>query len=199
MSKKQIRVLFVGNSYTYYNDMPDLFREKAEKLEYDASVASVTKGGYYLKAFADPQDEYGQILRQTVEGQEYDVVVLQDQSCNPIQDREGFLTAIGALKSLLEKQTTHFVLYATWGRKEGCPKLEELELTNETMTQALAEGYQEAADRYGMKIAHVGRAFSAFRKVFPDVDLYNEDLSHPSVEGSNLAAETILKTVIGLI
>ena len=32
MSKKQIRVLFVGNSYTYYNDMPDLFREKAEKL-----------------------------------------------------------------------------------------------------------------------------------------------------------------------
>ena len=199
MSKKQIRVLFVGNSYTYYNDMPDLFREKAEKLEYDATVASVTKGGYYLKAFANPQDEYGQILRQTVEGQEYDVVVLQDQSCNPIQDREGFLTAIGALKSLLEKQTTHFVLYATWGRKEGCPKLEELELTTETMTQALAEAYQEAADRYGMKIAHVGRAFSAFRKVFPDVDLYNEDLSHPSVEGSNLAAETILKTVIGLI
>ena len=79
------------------------------------------------------------------------------------------------------------------------PKLEELGLTNETMTQALAEAYQEAADRYGMKIAHVGRAFSAFRKVFPDVDLYNEDLSHPSVEGSNLAAETILKTVIGLI
>ena len=76
MSKKKIRVLFVGNSYTYYNDMPDLFREKAEKLEYDATVASVTKGGYYLKAFADPQDEYGQILRQTVEGQEYDVVAI---------------------------------------------------------------------------------------------------------------------------
>jgi len=192
--KKQI--LFIGNSYTYFHDMPEvLFAQAAADAGYDWSISSVTEGGWRLSQFADPQDAHGQRLRAAVAGKQFDCVVLQDQSTNAIEHPEDFIGGIAGLQALLQDQTQHFVLYATWGRKPGSPDLERLGLTNAQMTQQLADAYQQAAERFDMGIAHVGRAFATYAAAHPDAELYMEDLTHPSLLGSTIAAQTILAAI----
>lgn len=53
------RVLFIGNSYTYCNDLPELFGRIARAYGYNVEIRSVTKGGHKLEWHADPNDECG--------------------------------------------------------------------------------------------------------------------------------------------
>ena len=192
-----MKILFIGNSYTFYNDMPEaLFTPIAEEAGLQVEVTSVTKGGYYLSQFADPENAEGQRLRETVKGQHYDWIVLQDQSCDPVRDEARFLGGVRDLKALLGEQTDHFVLYATWGRKTGSPQLAELNMTSAQMTDGLSAAYNKAGTLYGMAVAEVGKAFVTYAAAHPDAELYHPDLSHPSALGSAVAAQTILKTIL---
>ena len=191
------KILFVGNSYTYYNDMPStMLVPKAEERGITCQVTAVTRGAWTLEKFADPKDEEGARLRSVIAGEHYDCVILQEQSCRPVEKPEAFFQAVGDLKALLREQTEGFLLYATWGRKAGSEKLTELGLTSEEMTERLAAAYEEAGSRYGMPVAHVGRAFAAYLAEHPDAELYHPDRSHPSLLGSEIAAETILTALM---
>lgn len=191
------RILFVGNSYTYYHDMPErIFAPMAAEAGLDCEVQAVTHGGYWLNWYADPDNEEGKRLRSVVEGRHYDCIILQDHSLSTIQDPGSFFGGIRALKELLLPHTDRFVLYATWGRKPGCVTLEELGMTNGEMTRHVAEAYDEAGQRFGMTVAHVGKAFAAYAAEHPEAELYFEDLHHSSVLGSTVAARTILEAVM---
>jgi hypothetical protein len=190
-------ILFIGNSYTYYNDMPEaIFAPMAEQAGYPANVTSVTRGGYHLFQFADPEDEGGKQLRAAIAGNHYDVVVLQDQSSGPIFERVEFEQAVGDLMKLFGEQADRFVLYATWGRHPGSPDLAEFGFTSEEMTAKLSASYNEVGARYGIDVAEVGKAFAARREANPDADLYDPDCTHPSAAGSTVAAEVILRTIM---
>lgn len=94
------KVLFIGNSYTDYNDMPrQIFAAKAAAAGLAVEVTAVTGGGWTLSEFADPEDEVGCCLRDVVEGQHYDYVVLQEQSCRPVEDPEKFFDGIAGVKT----------------------------------------------------------------------------------------------------
>ena len=189
--KKSFSILFVGNSYTYYNDMPETcFKKAAEAAGYDVSVTAVTKGGAYLYQYADPEHEQGKQLRREISGRHYDVAVIQEQSVNPIKDEKSFLNGVRDIKALIDAE--HFVLYATWGRNVESSTLEELALTREEMTEKLSHAYNKAAELHGMRVAEVGKAFLQYE---PRNDLYNEDHSHPSAIGSAIAARVIFETV----
>lgn len=43
--------LFIGNSYTYYNDMPKLFETLCRENGKDVTAYSVTKGGRELRRY----------------------------------------------------------------------------------------------------------------------------------------------------
>ena len=132
--KKSFDVLFIGNSYTYFNDMPETcFKKAAEEAGYDVTVTAITKGGAYLYQYADSEHEQGKQLRQAISGKKYDVVVIQEQSLNPIKDESSFLNGVRDIRELIDSE--HFVLYATWGRNIGSAKLAELALTRVEMTE----------------------------------------------------------------
>lgn len=190
------KILFIGNSYTYYHDMPEgIFAPMAKERGYDFDVQAVTHGGYKLAWFADPENEEGKRLRQVVEGRHYDWIVLQDHSLGTILDPGEFFGGIRSMKALLEDKTDKFVLYATWARKPGCETLEKIGMTNTEMTRHIAEHYDEAGQRFGMTVAHVGKAFEAYAQAHPDAELYFADLHHSSELGSTIAAETILEAI----
>ena len=192
MTEKKLRVLFVGNSYTYFHHMPQTaFTETAKAAGITVEVTEVTHGGYKLCWFADAENEEGKRLRETVAGQHFDCAVLQEQSCNPIKDEKEFLAGVAGVKALISAD--RFVLYATWGRNDGSKELEELGLTRQEMAEKLSEAYNKAGRLYGMAVAEVGKAFLTC----PDQDaLYDPDKSHPSAQGSALAAKVIFQTVI---
>lgn len=191
------RILFVGNSYTFYHDMPEaIFAPMAAERGLDVEVRSVTCGGYKLEWFADPENAEGKRLREVVAHRKFDWIVLQDHSLSTITDPGAFFGGLRRIKALLEDHTDRFLLYATWARKPGCPTLEEIGMTQAEMTRHIAEHYDEAARRFRMKAAHVGRAFERHAAAHPGEELYFEDLHHSSVLGSTIAARTILDAIM---
>lgn len=190
-----MKILFVGNSYTYYNDMPKLFCALAQENGKDVLVDSVTKGGRKLYENLAPEDEYCQKIASLCRKNTYDVLILQEQSYFPLVDFEGFVKGLDGVMKLVNAPKTLF--YATWGRKTGCPLLDELGMTSEEMTVHLAKAYQKAADILGAEISPVGACFCKLNKCAPEVELYNKDLSHPSLLGSTVAAITHYRCIFG--
>ena len=182
-----MRILFVGNSYTYFNRMPDTLASVARAEGMDWQVESVTKGGWFLSRFADPEDVMHAPLSEKL-AETWDAVLLQEQSCCPAADRPRFLGGVRDVCALMQQKPARLLMYVTWGRADGSPKLEELGLTRLSMTAALHDAYAEAAAECGASLSDVGGAFAYVRENCPEIGLYNDDLSHPSPAGSYLAA-----------
>ena len=85
------------------------------------------------------------------------------------------------------------MLYATPGRKEGHPDLAELGMSSAEMAEKVAAAYDAVGEKFGLPVAQVGRVFLAHS----GEDLYDPDLLHPSLRGSTLAAEEILRVMMG--
>ena len=192
-----MKILFIGNSYTYYNDLPQLFEKLANANGKTVQAYSVTCGGRRLIENSTKQDEYSEKLDALIKEHDFDWVVLQEQSMGSILEYDAFCAGIAGLRDKLQARTKQFLLYATWGRKPGSPDLEKHGLTQESMTQKIAEAYEKAGEAFGMCAAHVGRKFYAVSCTHPEIELYNADRTHPSYAGSCLAAMTLYAAVFG--
>ena len=193
-------ILFVGNSYTYYSDMPEkLFAPMAREAGVDCCVTSVTVGGCTLERFADENDSAGQKLRTAIAGQQYDLVILQEQGTQPVRNPVSFEKSAAALLALFRPQAEKFMFYATCGRKTGHQDLTVLGMTEAELNEALAQAYGAVGAKLGLPVAHVGRAFAAYAAEHPEAELYDPDLLHPSLLGSTVAAETILREVLKIL
>ena len=191
------KILFIGNSYTFFNDMPKLFEALANENEHKCEVISVTKGGRRLIENIEKDDDFAYSVKYCAKNDNYDVLFLQDQSLIAIDDPENFERGIAAHTELFSAKRK--ILYATWGRKEGSDKLAERSLTSYEMTDKLAAAYNALASKLSVEVSNVGLAFKYVTKNYPNINLYNPDLSHPSYEGSCLAALMHYKTVYGEI
>ena len=181
-----MKILFIGNSYTFFNDMPNLLEALAKENGKELFADSVTKGGRHLYSNLEEGDEYGEKIKLLTAQNEYDALFLQEQSFFPIVNADKFLYGVQSLKDLVGAKRT--VLYATWGRKSGSDKLEELKLTSEEMYKKLTEAYIWAAKKSSCEISHVGKTFLKILNSIPSFELYKPDLSHPSYAGSAVAA-----------
>ena len=192
--KKAYHILFIGNSYTYYNEMPTaIFESFAERAGYDLTVDSITNGGHKLSEFANPTDTYGAKVEQALTGsKKYDFVILQEQSVRPATENPSdFYSAVRNLTKRIRETGATPILYATWGRKSGNSTLGTYGWTNESMTWRLAAGYQAIGEELDISVAHVGLAFYDVYTGQSDIELYHSDGSHPSYIGSYLAAVTL--------
>ncbi len=193
-----MKILFVGNSYTYFNDMPKLLERLAVENGHEAEVFWVTKGGRKLHQHLDAGDEYSQKLDEMTDGShQFDAVFLQEQSYLPLADFDLFADGARRLHERLRPFTKGFIMYQTWGRKDGHPLLAERGWTHESMTKDLAEAYGKVAEELGARISPVGFAFSKVYRGNPEIELYKEDLYHPSYIGSCLIALTHYETLFG--
>jgi len=183
-----MRILFLGNSFTYFHDLPDMV---AEILH--AEVKGNLCGGAYLYQHIDPSDELCTITHKLLTEEKWDYVVLQDQSQGPITHPEEFARAVAALSEMIRLAGGTPVLYETWAYEEGSDTLASTGMAFFEMQQKLTAGYRRAADANDSLIAPVGQVFAASRKT---VHLYDAgDHYHPSHAGSRLAAETIAATI----
>ncbi|MBQ2117839.1 MAG: hypothetical protein II192_02145, partial [Clostridia bacterium] len=75
-----LRVLFIGNSHTFFNDMPLLFAGIAAADGREITVESVTKGGWTLEKHANKNDECGKQIDRLLREERFDFVILQENS-----------------------------------------------------------------------------------------------------------------------
>lgn len=190
-----MKILMLGNSYTYFSDLPKILQALLDENGVDAVVDSITAGGRRLVQNLDESDALHAEVVAKCQESAYDVLILQEQSHTPMSHYREFLRGVCGCVELVKPART--VMYATWGRKEGCDLLEEFGWTNQTMTEGLAAAYDAAARKVGGRCAHVGKSFFEIRKAYPEIELYDPDLSHPSYAGSCVAALTIYKNLTG--
>ena len=190
-----MNILFIGNSYTYFNQMPEvLFTEILRSVGHtEDSVTSITEGGRYLDGAGETSDRIDAALAEN----SYDYVVIQEQSVCPAADPERFWEASRALTEKIYMNGAKPVFYCTWGRRDTSPTLAERGWTHESMTQMLAESYTKIAEETGAEIAFVGPAFTEVYRNHPEIELYDPDSTHPSAAGSYLAALVIYAVIYG--
>ena len=197
-----MNILFIGNSYTYFSDLPALFASLCAANGQEVRVDSVTCGGRRLhenlNVFCNdfnPDDEYSKKISQLVEETEYDVLFLQEQSCLPIVEPQMFLAGVVGLSTVIGAWRT--ILYATWGRADGSDTLAHYGWTREGMTEGLYDAYCQAAEIAHAEVSPVGLCFAKIVESHPEIDLYDPDKSHPSYAGTCVAALSHYKTVFG--
>jgi hypothetical protein len=177
-----LRILFIGNSYTYYNNMPEIVAAMGNSPESprQIQVKAVTQGGATLdKVWALRATSYA--LTDT----RWDVVVLQEQSTRPINAPELMLSAMTEIDTAVRKSGARTVLYMTWSRK------------GRAETQAaITAAYNNAAHTLSAGLAPVGLAWHRALAQDPNLELYAQDGSHPSPAGSYLAACVLYMTLI---
>lgn len=185
------KVLFLGNSFTYFYDLPAL----VQNLTCGELIChSITRGGAYLNAYKTLSDELTVRLIEMLNEEQYDYVVLQEQSLNAIVNFEDYLSSVKHIKSLVGK--AKILIYQTWGYKDGSALLSSTGMSFEEMTDKLEDASKRAAGQIGGEVIPVGRAFADALKSGVDIELYDPDSLHPSEAGSLLAAKTFVKFLL---
>ncbi len=189
-----MKVLFIGNSYTYYNDMPDLFASLCKENGFEAFVISVTCGGYSLAHYVSDDNEYGRRAKQLLSDYAFDYVVLQEQSVRPAKNPETFFKSAGELMPYIRNNGAAPVFYQTWGRPDNTGILIENNWTHEEMQALLKDSYEKAASLYGAILVHAGdRISGAYRK---GLDVFCDDGGHPTPLSSKIIANEFYETLI---
>ncbi|HUS92669.1 MAG TPA: hypothetical protein VM695_12505 [Phycisphaerae bacterium] len=171
-----LRVLFVGNSYTFCNDLPGTLARLAGAAEPPTviEVDSSVRGGWSLQQHWAA----GEAARRIREGG-WDVVVLQDKSTGPIDSPGPESMKLHAAKfdEKIRLAGARTVLYMTWARQH-----------RREMIETLAREYDARAAELGATVAPVGRAWQAAFAAGGGLVLHVEDQSHPNQHGTYLAA-----------
>jgi hypothetical protein len=180
------RVLFIGNSYTFVNDLPQIIKllsaTTAQPIEPDVVVVGgATLWQHYQAGTAQAKLRSGQ----------FDLVVLQGQSLETLDEgHESFLIAGQMLADVARQYGVKTVWFATWARAPGNAPWD-----SESSADMIEQTYATLARNNGGSMARVGAAFYRARKELPDVALISDDGSHPTPAGSVLAG-CILNTAI---
>lgn len=191
-----MKVLFIGNSFTYFNDLPAMVQAMADAVGLDAQTRMVAFGGYFLRQYTDPEDKhYGEALEALKEP--WDVVVLQEQSKAPAVAPEIFSEGVAKLMPYIEAAGAKPLFYMTWPYRQGSVKLESSGMEYREMFEKLTAAYETEMARYGASGVRVGEAFVTLQEKYPYITPYLPDCYHPNPAGTYLAARLFFRTLFG--
>lgn len=192
-----MKILFIGNSFTYFNEMPDMVRAMLDGKVEDLTVEKVTKGGYYLSQHLDEDDALEGLAKKKLAATKWDYVILQEQSFCPIGDYERFERGVIGLSELIKPTGAKILMYSTWAYRDGSEKLAKAGIGYEEMRDGLLAAYTKAGESVGAEIIPVGNLFYNIMKNHPEIDLLVSDNYHPTRLGSLTAAALFTLTVGG--
>ncbi|MCH2224577.1 MAG: PKD domain-containing protein [Crocinitomicaceae bacterium] len=188
-------VLFIGNSYTYVNNMPALLSDLATSLGDVVYQNSQVQGGAQFSTHAGNPATF-----TSISAEPWDFVVLQAQSQEPsFPDNQVDMNTVPFAKQLADSVyannfCSEVLMFMTWGRENGDPQWGPIS-TFDGMNERLRNAYLRMADTVQGSVSPVGVAWKYIRDNHPTIGLYTADGSHPSLEGSYLAACTFYASI----
>jgi len=189
---QSVKVLYVGNSYTSVNNLPQLITDLAlstsDTIFHDQSTLG---GARFLTHTANAGTQ------AKIKADEWDYVVLQAQSQEPsFPDASVEVDLFPYAKELCDSirsnhDCSQALFYMTWGRENGdadnCGFFEPL-CTYEGMDSMLNLRYRLMAEMNTADLSPVGAVWRYLRENHPEIQLYSGDGSHPAFAGSYAAA-----------
>lgn len=176
---KSTNLLFVGNSLTYTNDLPDMVEKEAKRMDIKVKTTMLAYPNY---ALVDHLDD-GEVQKRIRSGK-YDYVIVQQGPSSQEEGREMLLEAGRTLKKLCEQSESKLVFFMVWPSR-----------TYYYTFDGVIKSHREAAEENDAILCPVGEVWKASFDKTGDFSLYGMDGFHPSPKGSRLAAEVIVKTL----
>jgi hypothetical protein len=176
-----VRILFIGNSYSFYNDLPDLLASQAAANGIQAQVRITARNGASLEDHWR-DGEAVSLLR----AQRWDFVVLQERSSIARDQTDHAASFAARFDREIRKAGGRTLFYATPSRKGDVAKQE-----------AIDRGYRRIAASLDAVVVPVGAAFQRAYAAMPDATLHAPDGIHPGRLGTWLAAYVFYVTLFG--
>jgi len=206
------KVLFIGNSLTYYHEMPSLLQAMLDESADNYEIEQSTYAGYTLKGHLDHiiigEHQDGVYTRQKEEGEttatikkleanNYDYIILQEQTGGAAipEMREIFLTkTLARYEDLIDTNKTKIILFQNFPIQKNYPRKYCKSIDDKKYCSELFNNLEEemAVIRRGFEgskkdVVKVGEAYYEVIKNHPEINLYSDE-SHPSKEGAFLSA-----------
>jgi len=192
-----LRVLFVGNSFTFENSLPALVHDLAAGDPGARPIFSVeyVAPGWTLEAAARDQG-----LTKLLRDVRWDDVVLQEQSqllsFPEGQWRKETLPYARTLEERISAAGARTLLFLTWGYEVG-DRHNYPGDTYAAMQERLADGYSKLGAELGAEVVPAGVAWREALALRPQLPLWADDRRHPSLVGSYLGASAFYAALTG--
>ncbi|HKK93306.1 MAG TPA: hypothetical protein VJ925_07710 [Longimicrobiales bacterium] len=173
-----LRILFVGNSLTFTNDLPALFATVVEASGRSIAYATVALPDFSL------EDHWNTRIADVISGLQADIVVLQQGPSSLPQNRTHLRSWTETLTGPIRAAGGDPALYMVW------PESTRLEAFD-----AVLESYRAAAVAVGGTFIPGGETWRAIWDRDSSVALYGPDGFHPSRIGSIAVALTMYATL----
>lgn len=177
-NKNHLKILFIGNSHTYYHNLPAWVAQIASEEGYECDVTMLAHPGWYLHQHVKEPE-----ARFNIKYGHYDYVVLQEHS-HPFDDIPGYIEAAATLAGRIREAGSKPVIYGTWARKTEKSVQETMNKVNRQLAQDLDALY-----------AAVGEAWWPYKESNNQVEMYDQDGAHASEHGIEFAAKIIWRTI----
>lgn len=171
-----LRVLFIGNSLTYYNNLPALVKREAADKGFKIATAMVAKANY---AIIDHLED-GKI-QQMIKSGDYNFVIVQQGPSSQPEGRKMLLEDGQRLAQHCTTNNTKLCFFMVW------PSLNYY-----STFDGVIASYRQAAAVNEAVLLPVGEAWKEYFEQTKKYDLYGPDGFHPSLKGSQFAAKIIV-------
>jgi len=179
-----MKVLFLGNSHTFFNDMPELFARFVEKTTGEKPEAVML--AYSGRSLEWHRREYFALRYNLMYGG-YDYCVIQ-QAAHPYPPIESTLEDGAYIIDLCRRCSVKPVVYMTWAEKRFPENQQKMIDTCEKL----------AADHDAL-LAPVGRVWQTVQRLRPDIELYHTDGEHAGPYGDFLIAAVLCNLLAGSV
>jgi hypothetical protein len=188
--KKVIRVLFIGSSTTYTNNMPIWVTELSKNLGSVPQIEVTDRTVSSARLRDHLKDTYWGGLGAIRKGG-WDIVVLQGYRQEPLDEPEQFFMAAAKLAEEVRATAAEPLFFQTYAYQQGYYAYEMVPClggNTAEMQMRISTAYAKAAEQAGTRVARVGDAWLWVLNNNPEIKLYSSDMVHPSACGSYLMA-----------
>jgi len=192
--------MLIGNSFFYYNNSlhnhlgdlydadPDLDTPRRRSITINGSSLSWHDVESYLsnKEIGSFRIDSDTNTYEPYEEKDIDVVIMMDCSLCPINDerKDSFYKYVKKHSETIRSKGIEPILFMSWPYKN-----------KPEMQQQLEKEFFKASKLNNLRMVPAGQAFLFVNKNFSNINLYTEDLRHPSKEGTYLAALMVFTTL----
>ncbi|WP_298790919.1 SGNH/GDSL hydrolase family protein [uncultured Allomuricauda sp.] len=174
---ENIGILFIGNSLTYFNDLPVLVRERVQAQGNEVTVRMVAYPNYAIvDHWADGE------VQQLISSQDYDYVIIQQGPSSQSDGRQMLIESGKLYSDLCEQNNAKLCYFMVWPS-----------INNYSTFDGVIKNYTDAAAMNNAILLPVGEIWKAYIDNTNNYEYYGPDGFHPSEKGSEVAADIIVE------
>ncbi len=180
-SNSDFSILFIGNSLTYTNNLSELVKSSAKLKGIIIATEMIAFPNY---AIIDHWNDG--VVQEQIASKKYDFVIIQQGPSSQSWGREILIEYGKKFSELCKENDTKLSYFMVWPS-----------LTNYHTFDGVIKNYRDAASINNAILCPVGEVWKEYFDTTNNFDYYSPDGFHPSLKGSQVAADVIVKRLLG--